>query len=175
MHVSLFGVESFDNVIALLGVARRALGEVCLLWLAVCVFDCDRKSTQVLSAFEFFDAASLDVVEEFNKGTKTISRSFGRDLTPTSCDDADKSPLERRARFYVLIETSGSAHDHDAGVCVCLSRPILSLIDHHGGVVAKVDKLLELAFAGDALASDGVIASSEQQAANIWALREGEF
>ncbi|RHY28095.1 hypothetical protein DYB32_006262 [Aphanomyces invadans] len=74
VNVALVGCESFDAVKKTYVAARRHLGEI-------------------LSAVEFLDRGSLDVV-----------MSQQPDLV---------DPLETACPFYVLIETAGSRADHD--------------------------------------------------------------
>jgi D-2-hydroxyglutarate dehydrogenase len=73
-HVALFAAPSFASCVEILQNAKAHLGEI-------------------LSAFEFFDRASLDLQLIHNKGTK--------DPFPT------KSPC------YLVVETSGSNAAHD--------------------------------------------------------------
>ncbi|CAI5978981.1 unnamed protein product [Closterium sp. NIES-65] len=75
VHVALLGCSSFDAVQQVFCASRRHLGEV-------------------LSAAEFFDRSSLQMVLKHNEGT--------RDPLP-----------DGEYPFYVLIETSGSNPDHD--------------------------------------------------------------
>lgn len=74
VSVAMLGCESFEAVQQAFVKARQHLGEV-------------------LSAVEFFDRQSLDMV--------------------LSQQDWHKDPLESSCPFYVLIETSGSNEDHD--------------------------------------------------------------
>ena len=69
VNVALFGLDSFASCVELLKLARGRLGEI-------------------LSAFEFFDRESLDLVLEQLKGTQ--------------------DPLAKTCTFYVVVETSGS-------------------------------------------------------------------
>ncbi|CAI5471688.1 unnamed protein product [Closterium sp. Yama58-4] len=75
VHVALLGCSSFDAVQQVFCASRRHLGEV-------------------LSAAEFFDRSSLQMVLKHNEGT--------RDPLP-----------DGEYPFYVLIETSGSNPEHD--------------------------------------------------------------
>lgn len=75
VNVALFGLTSFDKCVEMLKLAREHLGEV-------------------LSAYEFFDRESLDLVLAQLKGT--------RDPLPG-----------RPCPFYVVVETSGSIAKHD--------------------------------------------------------------
>lgn len=72
-QVVFLGVSSFAQTVNVLKRARRDLGEI-------------------MSAFEFLDAKSLDLV----KNVMNLS-----------------SPLHEESRFYVLIETQGSNESHD--------------------------------------------------------------
>lgn len=71
--LALLGCTSYEGVLLLYREARRHLGEI-------------------LSAFEFFDAGSVDVLQEQLK---------------VSC------PLASKSAFYVLIEAAGSNPEHD--------------------------------------------------------------
>ncbi|KAG0369811.1 hypothetical protein BC939DRAFT_445903 [Gamsiella multidivaricata] len=75
VNVALLGVSSFEQVQAAYKRSRDELSEI-------------------LSAFEFFDRASIDLVKKHLVAGKN-------------------DPLESPHPFYVLIETSGSNKDHD--------------------------------------------------------------
>ncbi|KAG0306185.1 hypothetical protein BGZ98_002843 [Dissophora globulifera] len=75
VNVALLGVSSFDQVQAAFKRSKDELSEI-------------------LSAFEFFDRASIDLVKQHLVAGKN-------------------DPLESPHPFYVLIETSGSNKDHD--------------------------------------------------------------
>eukprot|EP00842_Homolaphlyctis_polyrhiza_P005911 jgi/Hompol1/6320/HPOL_001079-RA len=74
VNVAILGLESYSQVLQLFQTARKHLGEI-------------------LSAFEFFDAASMNLV---TKHMPSLRKPFS-DAVP----------------FYVLIETSGSKKEHD--------------------------------------------------------------
>ena len=71
--MAVLGVESFEQVQNVFAESKRALGEI-------------------LSAFEFWDRASMKLVK-------------------AHLDVRD--PLSEQTPFYVLIETAGSNKDHD--------------------------------------------------------------
>jgi len=73
VNVMFFGLDSFVNVQQLFIEAKKELGEI-------------------LSAFEFLDHVSLELVTNVKKV---------------------RNPLNSRHKFYVLIETAGSNIDHD--------------------------------------------------------------
>ena len=75
VNVALFGLKTFAQCVEMLKLARARLGEI-------------------LSAFEFFDKESLDLVLAQLKGT--------RDPLPG-----------KPCAFYVVVETSGSVATHD--------------------------------------------------------------
>ncbi|KAF9928038.1 hypothetical protein BGZ67_007195 [Mortierella alpina] len=75
VNVALLGVSSFEQVQAAYKRSRDELSEI-------------------LSAFEFFDQASIDLVKQHLVA-------------------GNNDPLESPHPFYVLIETSGSNKDHD--------------------------------------------------------------
>jgi hypothetical protein len=56
---------------------------------------------EILSAFEFFDAASYNLVRD-------MKREHGEEV---------KKVFDNEGEFYVLVETSGSNSDHDEEVC----------------------------------------------------------
>ena len=72
-QVAFLGVSSFEKTVDVLKRAKCQLGEI-------------------MSAFEFLDAGSLDLVRSYMGVT---------------------SPLEGESHFYVLIETQGSNESHD--------------------------------------------------------------
>ena len=75
VNVAVFALESYEDVQKTFTQVKRHCGEI-------------------LSAFEFFDQQSFDVVQ--NHATAGV-----------------RDPFEARHPFYVLIETSGSNKDHD--------------------------------------------------------------
>ncbi|SPO21558.1 probable DLD2 - D-lactate dehydrogenase [Ustilago trichophora] len=75
VNVAVFALDSYEAVQTVFGQVKKHCGEI-------------------LSAFEFFDQTSFDVVQKH-------ATSHVRD------------PFEARHPFYVLIETSGSNKDHD--------------------------------------------------------------
>ena len=102
VNVALFGLDSFASCVELLKQARSGLGEI-------------------LSAFEFFDRESLDLVLSQLKGT--------RDPLPG-----------RSCPFYVVVETSGSVAQHDFAKL----KAFLKIVKRHNvvvdGVVGKDEK-----------------------------------
>jgi len=97
VNVSIFGCRDFDAVKATLGQAKRDLGEI-------------------LSAFEFLDRGSMDLV---------LKHIPARD------------PLEKKHPFYVLIETSGSNKTHDREKLDSFLERILEATVIDDGVVAE--------------------------------------
>mmetsp|Transcript_13227 Transcript_13227/g.26868 ORF Transcript_13227/g.26868 Transcript_13227/m.26868 type:complete len:492 (-) Transcript_13227:1587-3062(-) len=87
---------------------------------------------EILSAFEFFDGEAMELALTHLHGA--------RDPMPDS-----------RAKFYVLIETSGSNQEHD---------------------MAKLEDFLSRGFEDGAI-EDGVLAQDQSQAELFWHLREG--
>lgn len=75
VNVAVFALDSYDAVQTVFGQVKKHCGEI-------------------LSAFEFFDQTSFDVVQKH--ATAGV-----------------RDPFEARHPFYVLIETSGSNKDHD--------------------------------------------------------------
>lgn len=86
--------------------------------------------SEILSAFELMDGTSQELVGKVT---------------------GKKHPLESKAPFYVLIETSGSNSEHDA---------------------EKLETLLEDLLTSE-IVSDGVQAQSETDFKNLWSWREG--
>ncbi|KAJ3031185.1 UNVERIFIED_CONTAM: hypothetical protein HDU68_006056 [Siphonaria sp. JEL0065] len=89
--------------------------------------------TEILSAFEFWDAACASIVLSHISSARN----------PFESGDAPHP-------FYVLVETSGSNGEHDA---------------------AKLSAYLDSLFEKE-IASDGVLAESETQRAQLWSFRE---
>lgn len=79
MNVAVFGVPSYEAVQKTFKQVKSHCGEI-------------------LSAFEFFDQQSFDLVQKH--ATQGV-----------------RDPFETRHPFYVLIETSGSKKEHDDEVC----------------------------------------------------------
>ena len=77
VNVAVLGLQDFPSVLQLFKEARHSL-------------------TEILSAFEFFDGDSLELVVKHLK------------------DSGARDPLSEHFPFYVLIETSGSNEAHDA-------------------------------------------------------------
>ena len=77
-NVAVFSLSSYEDVQKVFGKAKTHLGEI-------------------LSAFEFFDAASYRAV-------KKLKKEHGEE---------PKKIFETEGEFYVLIETAGSNADHD--------------------------------------------------------------
>ena len=75
VQVALLAVSDFENTLSALRLAKSELGEI-------------------LSAFEFFDSTSLNLVMKHIPNVRNI--------------------LEEKSPFYVLIETAGSDADHDS-------------------------------------------------------------
>ena len=102
VHVALFGLESLAKCVEMLKLARENLGEV-------------------LSAYEFFDRESLELVLAQLKGT---------------CDPLPGKPCA----FYVVVETSGSVAKHDSAKL----KSFLSIVRRRGivvdGVVGRDEK-----------------------------------
>ena len=97
---------------------------------------------EVLSAVEFFDRGCVDVV------LRSAAGSGGGAASP--------DPLAEPCPFYLLLETSGSSHEHDT---------------------EKLGTFLEAAMVGGgagggAVVCDGTIAQDGRQAAALWQLRE---
>jgi len=101
VNVALFGLDSFASCVELLKLARGGLGEI-------------------LSAFEFFDRESLDLVLEQLKGTS--------------------DPLARRCAFYVVVETSGSVKAHDDAKLRGFLKTVKNARVIADGVVGKDEK-----------------------------------
>ncbi len=83
---------------------------------------------EILSAFEFWDHQSVELVERVLHQNVPLSQS----------------------PFYILVETSGSNHDHD---------------------MAKLDEYLSVLLSRG-ICSDGIAAQDEKQATNMWTFRE---
>ena len=101
VNVALFGLDSFASCVELLKLARGLLGEI-------------------LSAFEFFDRESLDLVLEQLKGTR--------------------DPLVKQCPFYVVIETSGSVKSHDNAKLRAFLKVVKNKRIIVDGVVGKNEK-----------------------------------
>ena len=101
VNVALFGLDSFASCVELLKLARGRLGEI-------------------LSAFEFFDRESLDLVLEQLKGTR--------------------DPLAKPCPFYVVVETSGSVKSHDNAKLQAFLKIVKNQRVIVDGVVGKDEK-----------------------------------
>lgn len=75
VQVALLAVKEFENALSALNMAKNELGEI-------------------LSAFEFFDSTSLNLVLKHIPNVRHV--------------------LQEETPFYVLLETSGSDPDHDS-------------------------------------------------------------
>lgn len=80
-NVAVFSLPSYEHVLKVFGETKSRLGEI-------------------LSAFEFFDAASYKLVKDHHKEN----------------GDEVKKVFDQEGEFYVLVETSGSNSDHDEEV-----------------------------------------------------------
>jgi D-2-hydroxyglutarate dehydrogenase len=128
VQLALLACPTFGAVQAVLALARARLGEV-------------------LSAFEFLDAASMAMVVAHLPDARNPLAAGG-----AGGDDAGgDGGYGGGAPFYVLVETSGSDAAHDA---------------------AKLERFLAAAMEGGGVA-DGTIAESGAQADAIWRVREG--
>lgn len=78
-NVALFALDSFEDVQKCFQSTKTHVGEI-------------------LSAFEFFDQSSYELVQKYATGKVA------------------KDPLENKAPFYVVIETGGSNEEHDGAV-----------------------------------------------------------
>lgn len=85
MNVAVLACQSFENVLSVFRRTRQRMGEI-------------------LSAFEFWDAKSLDLTQ--------------RHLHV-------REPFSERYPFYVLIETSGSHKDHDDAKMAALVEDVM--------------------------------------------------
>jgi hypothetical protein len=101
VSVAFLGLQSFENVIAVLRETKKRLGEILsgtmnafpfrsLLYLR-------SHFAEMFAAFEFLDRGSLELVTKHLEGTR--------------------DPLSAPNKFYVVIETQGSNAEHDAAVC----------------------------------------------------------
>ena len=81
-------MPSYEKVLETFGETKKHLGEI-------------------LSAFEFFDGASYNLVRDMKK-------EHGEEV---------KKVFDNEGDFYVLVETSGSNPDHDEEVCGGPSPP----------------------------------------------------
>jgi len=91
-NVAVFSLPSYKHVLKVFGETKSHLGEI-------------------LSAFEFFDAASYKLVKDHHKEN----------------GDEVKKVFDQEGEFYVLVETSGSNADHDEEVSAFWARwPIQS-------------------------------------------------
>jgi D-2-hydroxyglutarate dehydrogenase len=102
VNVALFGLESFAKCVEMLKLARGLLGEI-------------------LSAYEFFDRESLDLVLAQLSGTR---------------DPLPGKPCE----FYVVIETSGSDAKHDTAKLDAFLNVVKSQRIVVDGVVGRDEK-----------------------------------
>jgi len=80
-NVAVFSLPSYEHVLKVFGETKSRLGEI-------------------LSAFEFFDAASYKLVKDHHREN----------------GDEVKKVFDQEGEFYVLVETSGSNSDHDEEV-----------------------------------------------------------
>lgn len=97
INVALIGLDSFENVTKVFQHAKRDLGEI-------------------LSAFEFFDRPSMDLV------TKHLGL---------------REPFESQTPFYCLIETHGSNKEHDDGKLELFLQEVLEQEVVADGVLAQ--------------------------------------
>jgi FAD/FMN-containing dehydrogenase len=84
-NVSVFSLKSYEDVQKVFGETKSRLGEI-------------------LSAFEFFDAASYKLVRHHQEEGGQEARKV----------------FDTEGDFYVLVETSGSNPDHDEEVSLGL-------------------------------------------------------
>lgn len=139
MNVAVFAVDSFEAVQNVFGKVKAHCGEI-------------------LSAFEFFDNESLEVVKAHATGSI-------------------KDPFQESHPFYVLIETSGSKKEHDDEVSR-ISRVDVETIRRLTApcvpsllTIKKLSELLEELMESSSIV-DGVMAQDETQVQSLWALRE---
>ncbi|KAI8477357.1 MAG: hypothetical protein J3K34DRAFT_453004 [Monoraphidium minutum] len=145
VQLAFLSCPSFTAVTATLALARRRLGEV-------------------LSAVEFLDTASMDLVCAHLPGAANPlqpagggggGEAGGGSESPAAAGGGDGSGGgsggSGGAPFYMLIETHGSCAAHDE---------------------AKLEGFLEEA-AGGGLVTDGALGASGAQAAAMWRVREG--
>jgi len=127
----------------------------------------DERLQGILSAIEFFDAASMEVLlgtdrpyvvhrmrqeDEIEPATYDADSAVSTSLAPGSPRVAGvRDPLDERFPFYVLVETRGVRADHDAEV---------------------LEAFLSSSLAGG-YAETGVFAASESEANELFAIREG--
>lgn len=113
---------------------------------------------EIVSAVEFWDRASLDLVlkhvpSRFSHAGSMLdklSRSFTHFSPMPSAPPDTRDPLSSSHPFYMLIETSGASEEHDS---------------------AKVNAFLEKALEKEMIL-DGVVAQDTTQQRAFWQLRE---
>lgn len=105
MNVAVFALDSYDAVQTVFGQVKKHCGEI-------------------LSAFEFFDQTSFDVVQKH--ATAGV-----------------RDPFEARHPFYVLIETSGSNKDHDDEKLQVLLEDLMESGLIQDGVLAQDETQLQ--------------------------------
>lgn len=81
MNVAVFSLSSYEDVQKVFNETKAGLGEI-------------------LSAFEFFDKQSYELVKKHMK----------------EGGEAERKVFETEGEFYVLVETGGSNNDHDEEV-----------------------------------------------------------
>jgi FAD/FMN-containing dehydrogenase len=121
-NVAVFSLPSYEAVLKVFGETKKHLGEI-------------------LSAFEFFDKASYELV-------KHHQREHGVEV---------KKVFDNEGDFYVLVETSGSNSDHDEEVgsaAVASADPIALLAGRTNPRVVAHEVLTVETFRSDR-ASDG--------------------
>ncbi|MCO5560112.1 hypothetical protein L7F22_013719 [Adiantum nelumboides] len=105
VNVAVFAVDSFEAVQQVFSTVKRHCGEI-------------------LSAFEFFDSQSLNMVK--SHATASI-----------------KDPFQERHPFYVLIETSGSRKEHDDEKLTELLEELMESSQITDGVLAQDETQLQ--------------------------------
>ncbi|PWZ03317.1 putative DLD2-D-lactate dehydrogenase [Testicularia cyperi] len=105
MNVAVFALDSYEAVQDVFGQVKKHCGEI-------------------LSAFEFFDQTSFEVVQ--SHATAGV-----------------RDPFEARHPFYVLIETSGSNKDHDDEKLQVLLEDLMESGSIQDGVLAQDETQLQ--------------------------------
>lgn len=133
-NVALFQVDSYEKVLEVFKLAKTHLSEI-------------------LSAFEFFDHDSREVIEENLKVKNPFEIPENFDPTQGLPNNQNTSLLKTNASnlpFYIVLETSGSNDIHD-------QEKLMNFIE----ITSEKETIL-----------NGILAENSQQIEYFWNLRE---